>query len=324
MPIPLNALRLFFALLMLSMSLFVQAEELPAIRLGALEFGTVNWELDTIKHNKLDEKHGFKLEVVPMGSGDASDIAFLGGEIDVMVSDFIWAAAQRAEGRDMKFIPYSTAVGGIMVKPDSGISTLADLKGKRVGIAGGPLDKSWLILQAYAKQEGEIDLKADTQQEFGAPPLMFKAALGDDIDAVINFWHFQAKAKAAGMNEIISVQQAAESLGLDPSVPLLGYIVNGTMDNKLSQGLFAASRDAKAMLGSDDAAFEAIRKRMNANNDAQFEALKAGFRAGIPASATVDEAAVGRTLQMMAELGGADLVGKATTLPEDMFISLDE
>ena len=297
--------------------------ELPTIRLGALAYGTVNWELDTIKNNKLDEKYGFKLDVVPMGGGSASDIAFLGGEIDVMVSDFIWAAAQRAEGRDLKFIPYSTAVGGIMVKADSGINSLKDLAGKRIGVAGGPLDKSWLILQAYAKQEGLLDLKADTKQEYGAPPIMFKAAMSGDIDGVINFWHFQAKAKAAGLKEIISVQEAAKSLGLDPSVPLLGYIVNGKMDTKLSQGLFAASRDAKAMLGNDDTAFDAIKARMKPKNEAEFEALKAGFRAGIPAGTTVDEAAVDNTLQMMAKLGGPDLVGKATTLPKDLFISLD-
>ena len=299
------------------------SKELPTIRLGALAYGTVNWELDTIKNNKLDEKYGFKLEIVPMGGGSASDIAFLGGEIDVMVSDFIWAAAQRAEGRDLKFIPYSTAVGGIMVKADSGINSLQDLAGKRIGVAGGPLDKSWLILQAYAKQEGLLNLKTDTQQEYGAPPIMFKAAMSGDIDGVINFWHFQAKAKAAGLKEIISVQEAAKSLGLDPSVPLLGYIVNGKMDAKLSQGLFAASRDAKAMLGNDDAAFDAVRARMKPKNDAEFEALKAGFRAGIPTSTTVDEAAVDNTLQMMAKLGGPDLVGKATALPKDLFISLD-
>jgi NitT/TauT family transport system substrate-binding protein len=299
------------------------SKELPTIRLGALAYGTVNWELDTIKNNKLDEKYGFKLDIVPMGGGSASDIAFLGGEIDVMVSDFIWAAAQRAEGRDLKFIPYSTAVGGIMVKADSGINSLQDLAGKRIGVAGGPLDKSWLILQAYAKQEGLLNLKTDTQQEYGAPPIMFKAAMSGDIDGVINFWHFQAKAKAAGLKEIISVQEAAKSLGLDPSVPLLGYIVNGKMDAKLSQGLFAASRDAKAMLGNDDAAFDAVRARMKPKNDAEFEALKAGFRAGIPTSTTVDEAAVDNTLQMMAKLGGPDLVGKATALPKDLFISLD-
>lgn len=314
--------RSLFITITLFFSTIVWSKDLPTIRLGALEYGTVNWELDTIKNNKLDEKHGFKLEVIPMGGGSASDIAFLGGEIDVMVSDVIWAAAQRAEGRDLKFIPYSTAVGGIMVKSDSGINSLKDLSDKKIGIAGGPLDKSWLILQAYAKQQGLIDLKTDTKQEFGAPPIMFKAAMKGDIDGVINFWHFQAKAKAAGLKELISVQDAAKSLGLDPSVPLLGYIVNGKMDEKQSQGLFAASRDAKEILGNDDSAFEAVRKRMRANTEAQFDALKVGFRAGIPASASVDEAAVDKTLQMMAKLGGPDLVGKATTLPENLFITL--
>lgn len=314
--------RSLFITITLFFSTIVWSKDLPTIRLGALEYGTVNWELDTIKNNKLDEKHGFKLEVIPMGGGSASDIAFLGGEIDVMVSDVIWAAAQRAEGRDLKFIPYSTAVGGIMVKSDSGINSLKDLSDKKIGIAGGPLDKSWLILQAYAKQQGLIDLKTDTKQEFGAPPIMFKAAMKGDIDGVINFWHFQAKAKAAGLKELISVQDAAKSLGLDPSVPLLGYIVNGKMDEKQSQALFAASRDAKEILGNDDSAFEAVRKRMRANTEAQFDALKVGFRAGIPASASVDEAAVDKTLQMMAKLGGPDLVGKATTLPENLFITL--
>lgn len=298
------------------------ANELPVIRLGALEYGTVNWELDTIKNNKLDEKHGFNLEVVPMGGGNSSNIAFLGGEIDVMVSDVIWAAAQRAEDRDIKFIPYSTAVGGIMVKADSGINSLADLQNKTIGIAGGPLDKSWLILQAYAAQQGVIDLKHETKQEFGSPPLMFKAALQGNVDAVINFWHFQAKAKAAGLNEIISVQDAAKSLGLDPSVPLLGYIVRGNMSNQLAQGLYAASRDAKAILNSNDTAFEAVRKRMNAKNEAQFNALKAGFKAGIPAPTQVDEQAVDKTLRMMAKLGGPDLVGKATNLPSNLFVQL--
>jgi len=314
--------KLLFTVAILIFSSISWGNELPTIRLGALEYGTVNWELDTIKNNKLDEKHGFKLDVVPMGGGSASDIAFLGGEIDVMVSDVIWAAVQRAEGRDVKFIPYSTAVGGIMVKSDSNINSLKDLSGKKIGIAGGPLDKSWLILQAYAKQEGLIDLKTDTKQEFASPPIMFKASLKGDVAGVINFWHFQAKAKAAGLKEIISVQNAAKSLGLDPSVPLLGYIVNGKMDDNLSQGLFAASRDAKALLGSDDAAFDAIKKRMKAKNDAQFDALKAGFRAGIPATASVDEVAVDKTLQMMAKLGGPDLVGKATTLPKDLFVTL--
>ena len=78
-------------------------------------------------------------------------IAFEGGEADVMVADWIWVARQRAAGKDYVFVPYSRAVGGLVVRDDSGIAALPDLAGKKIGIAGGPLDKSWLILRAYRK-----------------------------------------------------------------------------------------------------------------------------------------------------------------------------
>lgn len=317
-------LKTFTAALTAVFAIAASAEDLPVLRLGALEYGTVNWELDTIKSNKFDEKHGFTLEVVPMGGDDASDIAFLGGEIDAMVSDWIWAAAQRANGRDLVFIPYSTSVGGIMAKPDSGIDSVEALKGKKIGIAGGLLDKNWLIMQAYAKQELDMDLKAETSQEFGAPPLMFKAATAGDVDAVMNFWHFQAKAKAAGLVSVISVEEAGAALGLNPDTPLLGYIVSGDMDDTLKQGLYHASRDAKDLLANDDAAFDAIRERMNAKDDAEFDALKEGFRAGIPQGTDVNEADVAKMLELMSELGGEDLVGKATTLPEGLFVAYQE
>ncbi|MEZ5453671.1 MAG: ABC transporter substrate-binding protein [Thiothrix sp.] len=56
-----------------------------------------------------------------------------------------------------------------MVKPDSGIKTLADLKGKKLGVAGGPSDKSWLLLRAYAKQTAGLDLQAEAEPQFAAP-----------------------------------------------------------------------------------------------------------------------------------------------------------
>ena len=46
-----------------------------------------------------------------------------------------------------------------MVHPKAGIKTLKDLKGRKLGIAGGPVDKSWLMLRAYSKKKLGIDLK---------------------------------------------------------------------------------------------------------------------------------------------------------------------
>ncbi len=297
--------------------------ETPVLRAAVLKFGTVNWELDTIKHYGLDTENGFTLDVSGVASGSAGQIAFQGGETDVIVSDWLWVARQRAAGKDYVFVPYSKAVGGVMVPKDSTAQTLADLDGKKIGIAGGPLDKSWLILQAYAQQELGMDLKGQTEQVFGAPPLVFKTALGGETDAAINFWHFMAKMEAAGMRKLIDVADAARTLGLDPDTPLLGYVVKGEMlrDNPdLVKGLAAASRAAKDKLATDPAAFERLRDRMNAKTDAQFDALKAGFIAGIPNKGRVDEAAADKMLRLMAQLGGEDLLGSAKSLPEGLFV----
>lgn len=297
--------------------------QVPVLRAAVLEFGTVNWELDTIKRNGLDAKHGFTLEVQGMASGSAGDIAFQGGEADVIVSDWLWVARQRAAGRDFVTIPYSKAVGGVLVPGDSEAQALPDLAGGKIGIAGGPLDKSWLILQAYAERKHGMDLKAETEQVFGAPPLIFASATRGEFAGAINYWHFMAKMEAAGMRELIDVGTAATALGLDPDTPLLGYVVKGELvaaNPDLVAGFVAASREAKALLAEDDAEWDHLRARMNAADEAEFEAMRAGFRAGIPESGPVDEAAAGRMLSLMAELGGEELVGGATELPEGTFL----
>lgn len=294
--------------------------ETPTLTVAAMETGTVNWELDTIEHEGLDAAHGFDLEVRPVAGGSAGKIAFEAGEADVIVSDWLWVARQRAAGRDYVFIPYSKAVGGVMVPGDGEAETLADLAGGEIGVAGGPLDKSWLILRAHARAEHDMDLMAETSQSFGAPPLIYKTAIDGGLDGAINYWHFMAKMEAAGMRRLISTGEAAEALGLDPDTPLLGYVVRGDAAPELVEGLAAASRDAKALLASDAAAWERLRPIMNAEDDAQFAALVAGWREGIPEDGAVDEEAAGRMLSLMAELGGADLMGDVTELPEGVFL----
>ncbi|MBD3678602.1 MAG: ABC transporter substrate-binding protein [Rhodobacteraceae bacterium] len=299
------------------------AADTPVLRAAVLEIGTVNWELDTIRHYGLDEKNGFSLEVMGMAGGSASQVAFQGGEADVIVSDWLWVARQRAAGHDYVFIPYSKAVGGLMVPKGSDASSLADLSGGKIGVAGGPLDKSWLILRAYAQQEFGMDLQGETEQVFGAPPLIMKAGMSGEVDGAINFWHFLAKMEVAGMRKLVDVSEASMALGLDPETPLLGYVVKGELlreNPDLVNGLAAASRSAKGILASDDAAWDRLRDRMNAKSDGQFEALKAGFRAGIPSAAPVDEDAANRMLALMAELGGEDLVGSLSELPDGVFL----
>jgi NitT/TauT family transport system substrate-binding protein len=307
----------------LTLAIGASASEKPVLKAAVLKTGTVNWELDTIQHYGLDERNGFKLEIVGLAGNPATRIAFQGGEADIVVADWLWVARQRADGRDFVFAPYSKAVGGLLVPKDSGAQNLSDLKGTKIGIAGGPVDKSWLILRAYAEQQYGMDLAAETEQVFGAPPLIMKSALSGETQGAINFWHFSAKMQAKGMRQLISVSEAAEALGLDPETPLLGYVFHGELveDNPdLLRGFMAASRAAKEILTSDPEAFERIRPIMNAKSEADFEALKSGFVAGIPSPGPVNEAQAQRMLDVMIQLGGDDLVGELRKLPEGVFV----
>lgn len=295
------------------------AEELT---IGAVASGTVKWELDTISHYGLDKANGFDLKVVELAGNPATQVALAGGEVDAIVSDWLWVAQQRADGKAYVFIPFSTAVGALLVPEDSPAQTLADLKGKKIGIAGGPVDKSWLILRAYARQVNGQDLLAETEQVFGAPPMIYEAGLSGEVDGVVNFWQFLAKMKVHGMRELITVADAATALGLDPATPLLGYVVSEDFLNEkpdLVAALKKTSRDAKTLLLSDEAAWDRLRPIMNADSDEEFAALRDGWRAGVPADAPVDEANAAKVFQLMAELGGEELLGKVTTLPEGVF-----
>ena len=74
--------------------------DLPKVNISVLKFGTVNWELDTIKRLELDVQNGFEMEVNGVAGGAASKVAFQAGETDVIVTDWLWVARQRAQGKD--------------------------------------------------------------------------------------------------------------------------------------------------------------------------------------------------------------------------------
>lgn len=311
---------LAFGLAALAWPRAVQAEAGP-LRIASLQYGTVNWELETIRAQGLDAANGVALEVLAVSGDAAARIAFQGGAADAIVADFLWVARERAAGKDFVFVPYSLSVGGLLVPPGSPIHSLADLKGAKIGIAGGPLDKSWLMLRAMGLQQGH-DLAALSTQVYAAPPLLSQQAEAGGLDAIITYWHYGARLQAKGFRVVASTAEAARTLALDPGTPLLGYVFDGRFVAQHPDrvaGFARASRAAKAALQSDTA-WEPLREIMKAANEAEFAALRAGFRAGIPAPGPVDVAAAARLYATMAALGGAELVGDAPSLPAGVFL----
>jgi len=319
--------RLFHALLAgvaataLAASAAGAADE-PVVRAGVLKFGTVNWELKSMQHHGLDEANGFTLEVVPFAGGDATDIALLGGDVDVIVSDWLWVSRQRAAEHALTFSPYSSSVGAIMVAGDGGIATLADLKDKKIGVAGGPLDKSWLLLQGMARQEMDVDLAADNEIVFGAPPLLAEKAKSGELDAVLNYWHYNARLEAEGFRVLASAEEAAAALGAKGPVSSIGYVFGEELvESGLAAAFVKASRETKMILRDSDEEWQRLADSGAIKDGPEALAkLRDRFREGIPVRALDDEIGdAGLIYGLLAELGGEKLVGDAPEMVEGTY-----
>ncbi len=293
------------------------------IRIGLLRFGAASWEIDVIRRNGFDAAHGIAIDPVELAASQAAQVALQAGRVDMIFSDFLWVANQRTAGADWTFAPFSTAVGALIAPDDSPVKSVADLKGARLGIAGSPLDKSWLILRAYGMRKLGVDFDQTAQKSFGAPPLLSQQLAAGQLDAVLTFWPFAAKAEAAGMRRIMGVEDMTRALGVAADPPFVGYVFSaGWADRNRDAvaGFLAAGRDAQALLAQSDAEWEKLKPLTGAADDAEFIALRNAYRAGIPAaSAASGREAAAALYAILAEIGGAALVGAAPTLPPGTF-----
>ncbi|WP_293368165.1 ABC transporter substrate-binding protein [Nevskia sp.] len=300
------------------------ADKAGTIRIGVLQFGTVAWTLDTLKHQGFDKAGGFEIEVVPMAAPNAAQIALQGGAVDMITTDWLWVNRNRADGRKVQFVANSTALGGLYVRGDSGIKTLSDLKGREIGIAGTPVDKSWLFLQAYAKKTAGLDLKKDAKPSFAAPPALNEFILRDKLPAVLNFWPYGARLKAAGMTELLDMKAVLKGLGLEKPAPMVGWVFTESWSQahpELLKRFLVAVDKTNAVLRDSDPAWVRLKPLMKAATDADFAALRDAHRDGIrPDELRVDLPAIQRLYALLAEEGGEELVGKSPTLDPATFL----
>jgi len=303
------------------------ADAANKVKIGVLKFGTVSWLLDTIHANGFDKAEGIELDIVPLASTQATTVGLQGRSVDIIATDWLWVSRERSEGGDFTFSPFTTALGAIMVPPNSPIKTLGDLKGKKLGVAGGPLDKSWLLLVAYALRTANLDLRTETTQEFGAPPLLNERAKQGEIDAVLNFWPYAARLEAEGFTQLIGVEDVVRELGARGEVAMVGFVFSEAWANKNPEAIQAflrAAAKADDLLATSDKEWDRLKSVMGENdpnfNEATFEALKRRYREGIPERSAAENETDAKVLyQFLRTLGGEKLVGRGTELAPGTF-----
>jgi NitT/TauT family transport system substrate-binding protein len=294
-----------------------------SLRIGILKFGTVEWLTDVIKHHLLDKKAGYDLDTLTLASNNATQVALMGKEANIIVTDWFWVLRQRKAGGDFLFVPYSTAVGAVMVPGTSPVKTVADLKGKRIGISGGPLDKSWLLLRATAMKSPAGDLANTATPIFGAPPLLNQQALYGDVDGILNFWHYAAALEAKGFRRLISVSDMMTGVGLKGPVPLIGFVFPAKIVKEKPQlipAFLQSVREAQTIMAKSDAEWDRLRPLMRAASDEEFHLLRDRYREGMTFAWGAEQQEDAKTLfEILATLGGDELTGKGVTFDAAMF-----
>lgn len=310
--------RIFLALCLLVGATPALAGE--TLRIGLQKTGTFAWQLDVIRRHGLAA--GLDLKISEYASPDAGKLALNSGSVDLAVVDWLWVARSRALGARLLFYPYSSAVGSIMVKDNSPLRKIGDLKGRVLAIAGGPLDKSWLILQATAMRQG-IDLKREATLEFGAPPLIFQKLQQGEAEASLNFWNFCARLEAQGYRRLLDLRDAEVALGLEQPVALIGYAFSeefAASHKRTIDRFIAAARSADDIMLRSDEEWDALRPLMNAEDEWTFKAYRDRTRDGIPQRPVAAEEADARTLfRTLAAVGGTELVGPGRELDPGLY-----
>ena len=292
------------------------------IRLVAQRTGSLAWELDVIKAHGLDKKADLDIETLELASTEAGKVALRGGSADIIVSDWTWVARERALGDSLLYYPYLSTLGAVMAPAGSPIRDAADLKGKKLAVAGGPIDKSWLLLRALGLQSG-IDLRTAATVVYGAPPLLSQKALQGETDATLTFWTFCADLEAAGLKRAISMDDVLHRLGATGPVAMLGYVFDGAWAAKNRAALdrfLEASWQAKEILASTPAEWQRLAPRIGVADPAALALYRTGYSEGIPRRPVAQEETDARALyRILADIGGAELVGPARELEPGSF-----
>ena len=293
------------------------------LNIGVLSFGTVNWELEAIRNEGLDRKYNLTLEVQKLAGPDAGKIGLKADSLNLIVTDWMWVAQQDQTGADYRFIPYSTQAGVLMAPGDSPIRTVADLKGKKIGVAGGPLDKNWILLKAYAKKLDGLDLDKAAEPVFAAPPLLNQQLGAGKLDALLNFWHYAVKLEAEGYRRLLDGRDVLKGLGFSEPLPNLGYVFKqswGVANRPALDAFRQASAEARQLLCNSDAAWNKIAPLTQEKNPALQAALRKEYCAGLVKRWGGEERrAMAKLYAILRETGGAELTGQSKALAEEIF-----
>lgn len=162
------------------------AGERPVVRV-VVSPGLQAFPIDLIQQQKLDEKHGFRLQRQDVASFTAIYTALQAGEVDIGFPGWHAAAANYAKGiKTVNIFPMLEFTNDVLVRKDSPFKDLGDLKGKKIGGIAGPAGATTAYLRVVAVKHYGYDPVKQSTMQFGAAPVLLNGLINGDIDAMLS------------------------------------------------------------------------------------------------------------------------------------------
>jgi len=221
-------------------------------------------------------------------------------------------------GNDYSFYPYSNTTGALVVKKESSVKQLSDLKGKKLAVAGGELDKNYLLLAAVMQQQGLADTLNGLQKIYGAPPLLTHQLQQGRADALLTYWHYAARLEAEGYRVLLTGGDLLQQLSVQQKVPSIGYVFNATWASEHKASVLAfleKSKQMKDTLCNSDAAWQGVKTLTHAKTTQEDTLLRQRYCAGRIISWGKDEWLAAETIyQALKKASDNRLTGTAKTI----------
>lgn len=136
-------------------------------------------------HGLLDQA-GLKADKVKSLSPANLHLMVAERKVDIGFGGFTTMASARSQGKDIIVIyGVFSPVNMVFVRKDSPIKTLSDLKGKKLGLFGGPGSTTFAFLAVLTKNWYGIDLFHDAELVTAPAPALAELLGKGDIDAAL-------------------------------------------------------------------------------------------------------------------------------------------
>ena len=202
--------------------------------------------------------HKLNVELRHHGNDEGVFTALVSGDEQVVLATGDEVVQARSQGMDVISVAtyYREQPNVILTRKDTGIRTVADLKGKKVGIPG-EYGSSWLALQAYL---ASANMTTSDVNVMSIGYTQTSALSKGDVDAIVGFANNEAvQLSAAGVD--------AQAVECDCTIPLVSASLVTTPQwakdhaNELKELLAATQEGMTTAVEHPDQAFAATEKR---------------------------------------------------------------